>query len=106
VQQATPAALPDDIRLRIPLLPLLIVLAAATAFLWYRDRPMPPGHCTRCGYDLTGNVSGICPECGVPIPEATKEALTQQTDDDKTQRAHSSMTATGGCDHRNTSSDL
>lgn len=23
--------------------------------------------CTRCGYDLTGNVSGLCPECGTPI---------------------------------------
>jgi hypothetical protein len=23
-----------------------------------------PGHCPRCGYDLTGNVSGMCPECG------------------------------------------
>lgn len=22
--------------------------------------------CTRCGYDLQGNVSGICPECGAP----------------------------------------
>jgi hypothetical protein len=22
-------------------------------------------HCRNCGYDLTGNVSGICPECGV-----------------------------------------
>jgi hypothetical protein len=22
------------------------------------------GHCPRCGYDLTGNVSGVCPECG------------------------------------------
>jgi hypothetical protein len=22
------------------------------------------GQCTRCGYDLTGNVSGVCPECG------------------------------------------
>ena len=21
----------------------------------------------RCGYDLTGNVSGICPECGTPV---------------------------------------
>jgi hypothetical protein len=25
------------------------------------------GRCTRCGYDLTGNVSGTCPECGTPI---------------------------------------
>ena len=23
--------------------------------------------CARCAYDLTGNVSGICPECGSPI---------------------------------------
>ncbi|MDB5356511.1 MAG: hypothetical protein JWN24_2964 [Phycisphaerales bacterium] len=25
---------------------------------------IPPGHCLACGYDLTGNVSGTCPECG------------------------------------------
>lgn len=23
--------------------------------------------CSTCGYDLTGNVSGVCPECGVTI---------------------------------------
>lgn len=23
-----------------------------------------PGHCIHCGYDLTGNASGSCPECG------------------------------------------
>ena len=22
------------------------------------------GLCVGCGYDLTGNVSGVCPECG------------------------------------------
>ena len=22
------------------------------------------GYCVRCGYDLTGNRSGVCPECG------------------------------------------
>jgi len=27
------------------------------------------GHCGRCEYDLTGNVSGICPECGWVIPK-------------------------------------
>ncbi|MBI3836135.1 MAG: hypothetical protein HY287_17575 [Planctomycetes bacterium] len=26
-----------------------------------------PGHCNHCDYDLTGNVSGTCPECGTPI---------------------------------------
>lgn len=24
------------------------------------------GICSKCGYDLTGNVSGRCPECGAP----------------------------------------
>ena len=28
---------------------------------WRRRRR---GRCVTCGYDLTGNVSGVCPECG------------------------------------------
>jgi len=63
--------------LRIPLAPPVIALAALTAFLWYRDRQVPPGYCRKCGYDLTGNISGICPECGTPIPQATLAASTQ-----------------------------
>ena len=23
--------------------------------------------CVKCGYDLTGNTSGVCPECGVEV---------------------------------------
>lgn len=30
---------------------------------WRRRRT---GRCIRCGYDLTGNASGRCPECGQP----------------------------------------
>ncbi len=30
-------------------------------------RRFPPGHCQKCGYNLTGNVSGRCPECGSPV---------------------------------------
>ena len=30
-----------------------------------RRRPLP-GCCHACGYDLTGNTSGVCPECGTP----------------------------------------
>ena len=26
-----------------------------------------PGHCKTCGYNLTGNVSGKCSECGAPV---------------------------------------
>jgi hypothetical protein len=29
------------------------------------------GKCLTCGYDLTGNVSGTCPECGTAVPEKT-----------------------------------
>ena len=32
-----------------------------------RSGVLPVGHCTRCGYNLQGNVSGTCPECGTPI---------------------------------------
>jgi hypothetical protein len=30
-------------------------------------RPVQPGVCRKCGYNLTGNVSGVCPECGTVI---------------------------------------
>ena len=47
-------------------IPFLLV-AIPTAFLFWRDLRHPPGHCQKCGYDLTGNTSGICPECGERI---------------------------------------
>lgn len=34
-----------------------------------RDHAYPPGTCRSCGYNLTGNVSGRCPECGQEIPK-------------------------------------
>ena len=45
------------------------LLAVPTALLWYGDRRfrIRSGHCAKCGYDLTLNVSGKCPECGVRI---------------------------------------
>jgi hypothetical protein len=50
--------------LRLPLFFLLVLAALPTAWLWYRDRRPPKWHCESCGYNLTGNVSGVCPECG------------------------------------------
>ena len=35
-----------------------------------RRRKFRPGFCESCGYNLTGNVSGRCPECGTPIAAA------------------------------------
>lgn len=33
---------------------------------WHRR---PGRECLDCGYDLTGNVSGVCPECGGHVPQ-------------------------------------
>ena len=41
-----------------------MLIAIPTVFLWWRDKPHKPGYCQNCGYNLTGNVSGRCPECG------------------------------------------
>ena len=47
-------------------LPALTLPVTAVLFIMNRRRRIPPGHC-RCGYNLTGNVSGVCPECGTEI---------------------------------------
>jgi hypothetical protein len=54
----------------VPLwVPFLLVLVP-TAGLWYQDwRTIPPGHCQKCGYNLMGNESGRCPECGTALFE-------------------------------------
>jgi hypothetical protein len=33
-----------------------------------RRSPRRSDRCATCNYDLTGNISGICPECGQPTP--------------------------------------
>ena len=56
------------------LLPALIVYGGGVYVVWRRVRPPEPGHCRECGYDLTGNESGTCPECGNRIgSNSTKE---------------------------------
>jgi hypothetical protein len=52
----------------------LVLAGAALGFLWLalashrkasrQRKRLKNGHCVPCGYDLTGNVSGVCPECG------------------------------------------
>jgi hypothetical protein len=45
-----------------------VFVAMPTALLWWLDRrSIPPDQCRKCGYNLTGNVSGRCPECGTTI---------------------------------------
>jgi len=49
---------------------MLYSIAAWRHWFHPTKRRTPPGHCRNCDYDLTGNVSGICPECGQPIEPA------------------------------------
>jgi hypothetical protein len=52
----------------VPLWIPFVLVAVPTAVLWWRDRRrIPPGHCRKCGYNLTGNLSGVCPECGEKV---------------------------------------
>ena len=67
----------------MPLWLPLLVIGVPTAKLWWRDRlmPRPTECCQECGYNLTGNVSGRCPECGNPVPkwhDATDGASTDR----------------------------
>jgi hypothetical protein len=53
---------------------LTVISVGAAVFIGTRpplnDREQDDApHCTSCGYNLTGNVSGVCPECGSPVPE-------------------------------------
>lgn len=55
---------------------MLAVPFAVLSFSLRRWRHRPEqGHCESCGYNLRGNTSGVCPECGTPIPEDLKQRL-------------------------------
>jgi hypothetical protein len=51
-----------------------VLLIIAPLPLWHfarivrRRRRLHRGLCPNCGYDLTANASGVCPECGGPAP--------------------------------------
>ena len=52
---------------------LLLLLASLTALVigwrynWYSSAASSQPLCPSCDYNLTGNVSGICPECSMPL---------------------------------------
>jgi len=53
---------------------------AGTRVIWkkYAHLPVFGGDalvCEQCGYDLQGNVSGVCPECGTAISEHNAQKL-------------------------------
>lgn len=60
----------DELRLPIALLVApFAILPLLRLTRWVIRRLLRPrGDCRSCGYDLRGNLSGVCPECGSAIP--------------------------------------
>ena len=48
---------------------LMLLLTIGAIILERIERRVDPAACQHCGYLLTGNTTGICPECGEAIPE-------------------------------------
>lgn len=46
--------------------PVISIIPLLLAFWWInrREERRANGQCVECGYSLTGNRSGVCPECG------------------------------------------
>ncbi len=51
----------------IPLWIPFVIILSPSILLWRRSRMSPPGFCQECEYNLQGNVSGVCPECGSKV---------------------------------------
>ncbi|MEM6258951.1 MAG: hypothetical protein AAGI37_11620 [Planctomycetota bacterium] len=54
----------------------VVMLVSLGVLIWTRsaiNRKRDPRMCKQCGYNLTGNTSGLCPECGAEVePVASK----------------------------------
>ena len=46
---------------------IFTILPSIWFIMWRKRRNLPDSPCSNCGYDLTGNETGQCPECGVAI---------------------------------------
>jgi hypothetical protein len=67
----------------VPVALLIIGMTALIRAIVYRivlwPPPPRPGACEACGYDLTGNVSGVCPECGRTVTVAAEHSNAGQS---------------------------
>jgi uncharacterized RDD family membrane protein YckC len=90
-----PCSLVDSIKRNLPLIVPYVALVllfmigkgkrwgdgwAKTKVIWIKHEFKLPFdqrgiRCLACGYDLTGNVSGRCPECGTAVPEGAVAPL-------------------------------
>ena len=63
---------------RVPAWFLVLLSVAPTtlkiARMWSSRRQLGSHSCVGCGYNLTGNVSGVCPECGTSIGDRDRHS--------------------------------
>lgn len=87
------ASFKRNLVLLVPFVPLIVAFLlckgsrwgdgwAKTRVVWkrYADHPVFRGglRCENCQYDLTGNTSGACPECGKPLSANNLALLAEQ----------------------------
>lgn len=56
-----------SMELAFPVWTAMLMAGLLTLIAWRHSRRIGPGYCKDCSYDLTGNTSGVCPECGKPV---------------------------------------
>jgi len=87
----------------LPFVPLILALQlskgwrwgdrwANTRVVWIRYQHRLPFDqrgrlCTKCGYDLTGNESGRCPECGTGVPVRPAAAVSESFNNPRVREA-------------------
>lgn len=61
---------PNDWIVLVPVWMLLAPMMVGAWTYWRLSKRRLAGQCLTCGYNLTGNASGTCPECGSIVVEA------------------------------------
>jgi len=54
---------------------VLVPIAMLLLGLLVRGRAIPSGHCQECRYNLKGNETGTCPECGTAVTHHKKSEV-------------------------------
>lgn len=77
---------------RLPVWPLVIPLMIPPIRDSIRERRRlrrkKRNECLECGYNLTGNVTGLCPECGTPVPHPCVDEASDDSPDRLFQSCH------------------
>jgi len=74
IEHRSGAVIVTPVILEIPLSPLAAALGLLPSIWFVRRllrRPRINGFCS-CRYNLTANASGVCPECGTPVPRKSE----------------------------------